>query len=187
MDVAYDHMLIDSERSPTPVPSKPLDAPSAENSLTPKAEVPQQPSRPNLQLEFQETLKAFSSSPWGAKLGGLWGNVRKQGETYYEEARKEAEAAGQEAIKGISGLRETLVQRTRSLTITESEVKDSEKGENGENSETETHREGALIGTDDGVTPRDDDRSLQANETFLARFKSEAAKRLQEIQKAKLC
>jgi hypothetical protein len=31
-----------------------------------------------LSEEIQETYKAFSASPWGARIGGFLGNVRKQ-------------------------------------------------------------------------------------------------------------
>jgi hypothetical protein len=41
------------------------------------------PSKPNqhastLTEDIQETYKAFSASPWGAKIGGFLGTVRKQ-------------------------------------------------------------------------------------------------------------
>ena len=41
------------------------------------------PSKPNqpahtLSEDIQETYKAFSASPWGAKIGGFLGTVRKQ-------------------------------------------------------------------------------------------------------------
>jgi len=154
MDLAYDHIAEETysgARSSTPThPSQSTDAAAAQ--------------RPNLQTEFQETFKAFSSSAWGTTLGGIWGNVKKQGETYLEEAKKEAEAARKEAEKGLSGLRETLVSQTRALSVTE-----------------KAERSGAEA-KDDADTVKDEE--LTENETFVARFKSEAAKRLKEVQKA---
>lgn len=161
MDSVYDHIAEQSysgDRASTPTPAND-DSPA--DATTPK---PTQ-QRSNLQTEFQETFKAFSSSPWGAKLGGFWGNVRKQGESYYEEARKEAEAASSEALKGFTDLRDTIVNRTRSLSVNETETQS-------EREPTEEEKESAA------------DAELRDNDTFIARFKSEAAKRLKEVQKA---
>lgn len=64
MDSAYDHIqeenLPDHEREP-----------SASNN-EPK------PAAGGLNTEFQEAYKAFSNSPWGARIGGFLGTVRKQ-------------------------------------------------------------------------------------------------------------
>lgn len=38
----------------------------------------QQEQGGGLNSEFQEAFKAVSSSPWGAKLGGFFGQVKKQ-------------------------------------------------------------------------------------------------------------
>lgn len=62
MDVAYDHIQ--------------------EESLSPEENKDRQlgdgaPAR-DLNTEVREAYKAISSSPWGAKLGGLWGTVKKQ-------------------------------------------------------------------------------------------------------------
>lgn len=73
MDIAYDHIQEEafSNKEGAPSDSKP------------------QESNANLNDELQETFRAFSASPWGSRIGGLWDNVRKQGETYYEGARQE--------------------------------------------------------------------------------------------------
>ncbi|KAL4869068.1 hypothetical protein BDV12DRAFT_168547 [Aspergillus spectabilis] len=135
----------------------------------------------DLNTELQETFRAFSASPWGSRLGGLWDNVRKHGESYYEGARQEYAAASEEAVKGFSDLKDNLVGRTRglslstafgnaergttegSLTPTESRAEDPSKAE-------QQHKEG------------DDEKA--AGESFLTRFKAEAARRLKEIEKA---
>ena len=110
MDLAYsyDHVINTEDRAVTPTPPN---APSSSDTTststdptTPKP-TPAQPTQ-SLQTEFQETFKAFSASPWGTKLGGLWGNVRKQGESYYEEAVREAEAARIDAVKGFNDIKE---------------------------------------------------------------------------------
>ena len=60
MDIAYDH--IQEENFPEDEEGKPA----------------AQPQRTSLNVEFQEAFKAVSASPWGARLGGLWGGIRKQ-------------------------------------------------------------------------------------------------------------
>jgi hypothetical protein len=60
MDLAYDHIQ-ESALSPDE---------TAENGAK-KAES-------TLNTDFQEAYKAISSSPWGARLGGFFGNVVKQ-------------------------------------------------------------------------------------------------------------
>lgn len=135
----------------------------------------------DLNTELQETFRAFSASPWGSRLGDIWGTVRKQGESYYEGARQEYAAASEEAVKGFSDLKDSLVGRTRglslgaalgttergttdgSLTPTESSTEDSSK--------TEQQKDGG-------------DQKAAAGESFLTRFKAEATRRLKEIEKA---
>lgn len=60
MDVAYDHIQ--------------------EETLTPEEANEQARNQQSggLNSEFQEAFKAVSSSPWGAKLGGFFGQVKKQ-------------------------------------------------------------------------------------------------------------
>lgn len=63
MDVAYDHIqeetLTDDNQA------------SSSSDKTPA-----QP--PTLNAEFQDAYRAFSNSPWGARIGGFLGNVVKQ-------------------------------------------------------------------------------------------------------------
>ena len=168
MDAAYDHIAektYSGERAQTPTPPD-----NSDNSSAPsETQVPTSPQRDSLQTEFQETFKAFSASPWGARLGGLWGNVQKQSQTYLETARKEAEAAREEALRGFTDLKEGLVKQTRSLSSGEGQAQ-------------------AKTTTKDEPTPdapaNDTDVSISENESFIARFRSEAAKRLKDIEKA---
>ena len=156
MDIAYDHIqeeiLSNEER-----------APSTSND---------EKSNINLNNEFQETFRAFSASPWGTRIGGLWDNVRKQGESYYEGARQEYVAASEEAAKGITGLRDTIVDRTKGLSLSTA---------------TLTGGEGAK---DEAATPtastegEKGEAGASNSEGFISRFKAEAARRLKEIEKA---
>lgn len=168
MDTAYDHITeeaFSSERAPTPTPQRDGEPSSA---------------KPNLNTEFQETFRAFSSSPWGAKLGGLWGNVRKQGEQYYEGARREVEGAGEEALKGISGLKETIVKQARNLSLDAEKDGGSEadgRGDDTTSTETDIKRERSnRTGTESSA--------IREDESLISKFRSEAAKRLKDIEKA---
>lgn len=176
MDLAYDHIQeeIFAGNDPTKKPSS-ANCDSNANTNT---------EQPDLQTEIQETFRAFQASPWGARIGGLWDNVRKQGESYYEGARQEAAAAGEEAVKGFEGLKDSIVGHTRNLSLnTEGDV----SGTTGEDRK-ERERE-----KDEATTPKAEDEEHAgggAGETgnnmegFLARFKAEASKRLKEIEKA---
>ena len=167
MDIAYDHITeetLSSDRASTPTPQHQADASSP---------------KPNLNTEFQETFRAFSNSPWGAKLGGLWGNVRKQSEQYYEGARREVEGAGEEALKGFSELKQTIVKQTRSLSLDEEKDGNSQERSGAEDSTpTATDSEG-----NQPLKKRTESEVLRENESLLSRFRSEAAKRIKDIEK----
>lgn len=167
MDFAYDHIAEKTynpgDRAVTPTPGTSNVGVEGE-SATPRA-APASP-RQSLQSEFQETFRTFQQSPWAATLGGFWGNVRKQGETYYEEARKEAaevasevEALRTKGFKGLGfGAEETPAQSDQARDDSASSAAP--------------------------VTEKSTSGDLQETETFLERFKTEAAKRLKEVQKA---
>ena len=175
MDIPYDHIqeeIFSNDQSKKP---------SADD----------QNSNKDLSTELQETYRAFSASPWGVRIGGLWDNVRKQGESYYEGARQEYAAASEEAVKGFSDLRESIVGRTRGLSLStpfaESGEKEQKEGENvGEGDEAATPKAGDKDGDGDKAKEgeKGDASATSAAESFLARFKAEAAKRLKEFEKA---
>lgn len=130
---------------------------------------PRPADQPTLNKDFQEAYKAISSSPWGAKLGGFFGSVVKQGESVYTEAQKELSAVGEEASKGLTDLRSSLLSRTRALSLNQtagSAPRESTDGAPTDSKEVNNDGEG------------------QDSEGVLARLRSEAAKRLTEIQKA---
>jgi len=174
MDSAYDHIAEEtySDRAPTPKPTS-----SSTSTITP----PGPANRPNLNTEFQETFRAFSNSPWGAKLGGLWGNVRKQGESYYAQAQREVGEASGEALKGFTDLKEQLVSRTRGLSLSE-EQRDPDKDRQVEKGMMPTATDAAqALG---GKKARTESEVLRENDSLVARFRSEAAKRLKDLEKA---
>merc|ERR1712225_205411 len=70
MDLAYDHIQ--------------------EQALAPENEAEKKEKKPEstLNSDFQEAYKAIFSSPWGARLGGFFGNVVKQGESVYKQGKQ---------------------------------------------------------------------------------------------------
>lgn len=177
MDVAYDHI---QEEIFTSANDSSKSAESPQDGST-KA----QGSNVDLNAELQETFQAFSSSTWGVKIGGFLDNVRKQGESYYEGARQEYAAASEEAAKGISSLRDSIVGRTRGLSLSTA-FASKDEGENDNKDEATTPT--APKATDSPLEKQDKAGSEKADtatgENFLSRFKAEAARRLKEIEKA---
>ncbi|PGH27735.1 hypothetical protein AJ80_00522 [Polytolypa hystricis UAMH7299] len=185
MDVAYDHIQEEI------LTSNNNNSNSNNNKSSPNGETASEgppaaggEQRPPLDLssEFQETFRAFSNSPWGARLGGLWGNARKQGETYYNGAREEYNLASEEAVKGFTGLRDTIVGRTRGLSL------GGLTGEQSGNNETADQDGGPVTPTSSTTVKPEGSSKAAGQETdeegFIARFRAEAAKRLKDIEKA---
>ncbi|KAL9611708.1 MAG: hypothetical protein Q9167_003670 [Letrouitia subvulpina] len=168
MDVAYDHIQEEV------LPSSPTR--STSNNSDKKSD----PEPNNLNREFQEAYKSFSASPWGARLGGFFSDVKKQGESYYKEAQQEATAAGEEALKGFADLRSSFINRARSMSAggkgddQSEDVKEVLKEMNLGEPETKGEKKEA----------RSESEALRESEGLIARFRSEATKRLKEVQKA---
>ncbi|OBT83700.1 hypothetical protein VE02_07578 [Pseudogymnoascus sp. 03VT05] len=117
-----------------------------------------QTAQNTLNADFQDAYKAISSSPWGTRLGGFFGSVVKQGEHVYKEASQELSAVGQEATKGLADLRSSLVGQAKK---SEASTSDDTTAKDGETPTTDTPSEGVL-----------------------ARLRTEAAKRLKDIERA---
>ncbi|KAL9008155.1 MAG: hypothetical protein Q9173_006687 [Seirophora scorigena] len=162
MDVAYDHIQ--------------------EEVLSPdhaaKKEADSERTHSNLNNEFQEAYKSFSASPWGARLGGFFSDVKKQGESYYKEAQQEASTTGEEVLKGFTDLRTTLVNRARSMSA-------AQQTEDQKTDALETlSQPPATDSAKDTARQRTESEALRESEGLIARFRTEAAKRLKEVQKA---
>lgn len=160
MDVAYDH-----------IQEEVLSAEDAAKKEDDKRK------ESNLNAEFKEAYKSFSASPWGAKLGGFFSDVKKQGENYYEGARQEATVARGEALKGFTDLKSTLVSRARSLSTGQTLQADP--------ATAGTHK-GLTedVSTDASEKQRSESEALRESEGLISRFRTEAAKRLKDIEKA---
>ncbi|CAF3662114.1 unnamed protein product [Fusarium graminearum] len=151
MDLAYDHIAEDGY---------------AKKTEEPKTTQPQS----TLNEDLQDAYKAFSNSPWGAKIGGFFGTVAKQGESVYTQASKELAEVGEDASKGLTSLRSTILSHTRNLSLN-----------------TATAGESSKDGEKDQTTPRasqDGSEEAKQSENTLARLRAEAAKRLKDLQRA---
>jgi hypothetical protein len=86
----------------------------------------------------------------------------------YKEAQQELSAVGEEASKGLTDLRSSIINRTRGLSLGQPHTagEQADKDKNGEKKELST------------------DEALKESEGVLARLRTEAAKRLKEIEKA---
>lgn len=85
----------------------------------------------------------------------------------YKEAQQELSAVGEEATKGFTDLRSSIINRTRSLSLIQTPAPAGPSAIN-----------------KDGQKELTTDEALQESEGVLARLRSEAAKRLKEIEKA---
>ena len=65
MDIAYDHI----QESNFPEEHSDSESPSGDKKPAPQA---------SLNDDLQDAYRAFSSSPWGARIGGFFGTVVKQ-------------------------------------------------------------------------------------------------------------
>ncbi|KAJ6787896.1 hypothetical protein PWT90_01879 [Aphanocladium album] len=150
MDLAYDHIQEEAFRRDTPKPGEK------------SSEEPQS----SLNNEIQDAYKAFSASPWGAKIGGFFGNMVKQGESVYNQASKELAEVGEDASKGFADLRETIISRTRGMSINAAGDQAAARAAEGD--------EGTPTATGSGADA----------DTYLSRLRTEAAKRLKDLQQA---
>lgn len=98
-----------------------------------------------------------------------------QGESVYTQASKEFAEVGEDAQKGFTSLRETIVNRTRSLSLTTIIPDMSASNDAEESQRTPTNTTAPATG---------DGSSTQESETVLTRLRTEAANRLKDLQRA---
>ncbi|KAI1846039.1 hypothetical protein JX265_000963 [Neoarthrinium moseri] len=161
MDLAYDQIAADA---------LPKDRDESAPSDSSKTAEQQQPT---LNEDLQEAYKAISTSAWGSKLGGFFGNVVKQGESVYREASQELTSLGADAARGAADLRSSLISRTRSLSLATSPQAASS---------ADKDREADATPTD--AKDMTSEEAIKESETVISRLRAEAAKRLKDIQKA---
>ncbi|KAL2264799.1 hypothetical protein VTJ83DRAFT_7309 [Remersonia thermophila] len=163
MDIAYDHI---QEQT---FPEEHSDSQSGDKKPAPQA---------SLNADLKDAYRAFSNSPWGARIGGFLGTVVKQGESVYREAQQELSAVGQDASQGLSTLRQTVIKHTRNLSLNTvlpvAATPSSSAAESGDAETTPTTTSRNLSS----------EEALKESETVLSRLKEEAAKRLRDLQRA---
>ncbi|OAQ73889.1 BSD domain-containing protein [Pochonia chlamydosporia 170] len=157
MDLAYDHIQENAY---------PQDREESNETPTPEHQ------EASLNNDLQDAYKAISSSAWGMKIGGFLGTVMKQGESVYAQAQKELAEVGEDASKGFTDLRESILNRTRSLSVNTATPADGTK----EADDAQSTPTKAKAG------PSDD--AAEQSETVLSRLRTEATKRLKDLQKA---
>jgi hypothetical protein len=189
MDVAYDHI---QEKALTPAERREAEdaASSSTTTTTTTADSAEQPPpAATLNAEFQQAFQAVSASPWGAKLGGWFSQAKKQSETFYQDLSKEAADASEQATKGLSSLREQVVQRTRGMSdlqISRPGAGPDELPADEEKKEGE-HTPDAAGATKEGETEEAPGLSadiVKEAASLVTIFRSTAAQKLKDLQKA---
>lgn len=129
----------------------------------------------NLNTELQEAFQAVTASPWGATLGGWLGQVRKQGESLYQELQKEASEASTQATKGLSSLREQVVSRVGAQNLgSTSGAAEKEGGNAGDTGDKSPPVAGELSQSN----------IVKEAGQLVASLRSTAAAKLQDLQRA---
>ncbi|KAL2115867.1 hypothetical protein VTJ04DRAFT_10122 [Mycothermus thermophilus] len=166
MDIAYDHILEQN------LPAQNSNSQSGDNNPAPQS---------TLDADLRDAYRAFSNSPWGARIGGFLGTVVKQGESVYREAQQELSAVGQDAQQGFSTLRQAVIKHTRNLSLNttlpglSTGSSSSTNTDAGDNNNEKTPTASRNVSSED---------ALKESETVLSRLKEEAAKRLRDLQRA---
>ncbi|KAK1755727.1 BSD domain-containing protein 1-B [Echria macrotheca] len=172
MDVAYDHLSESFTDDTTTTTATASTSSSTDN---------QPPQTSSLNADLQDAYRAFSNSPWGARIGGFFGSVVKQVEPVYREAEKELVDLGQDATRGLTDLRTTILNRTRALSLTTGNPPPASSS-----SASATEKDGEATATTPTAAARgmSAEDALKESETVLSRLRGEAAKRLKDLQKA---
>jgi len=99
-----------------------------------------------------------------------------QGESIYHEAQQELSAVSQDATRGFTDLRTSIINRTRGLSLSTTAQPGADTADGGNTETTPTT----------STAPRDmsSEDALKESETVLSRLRGEAAKRLKDLQKA---
>lgn len=151
MDFAYDHLQEDTNKKDEGSSNTPMN----------------DPAQPSLNSEIQDAYRAISASPWGARIGGFFGSVVKQGESVYTQASKELAEVKEDATKGLSGLQKSFIEQTRNVSL--KDVVGASAVDEANKDDTET---------------KDKEQTTEESESVLALLRAEAAKRLKDLQRA---
>jgi len=185
MDSAYDHIQ--------------------EESLSPEHETTtgkEEQNRPraaseDLGTEFKEAYQAISTTAWGARLGGFFGQVKKQSESFYEGTRKELDEVTAEASKGWTGLvsqATTLAARSQAqagaLATSSTSIITTNNNTTAQDPSATTATDSTTTTTADPTTSSQQQQQqpqpdlLAETTQLVTRFKRQGAARLKQIQAA---
>ncbi|KAI9893990.1 MAG: hypothetical protein M1814_004760 [Vezdaea aestivalis] len=165
MDLAYDHI---QEEILSP------------DEASAKARKQQDVDEPTLNEEFAQAYKAISASPWGARFGAFVGTVKKQSESYYEDARKEYSSASSQATKGFTDLTSTIMNRTRSMSLNTT----VEPGTSSSDSPSSASNDASATSPPEDSKLRTNSETIRESDGVLSRLRNEASKGLVELQRA---
>ena len=126
-------------------------------------------------------------------IGLFLGSVVKQGGSVYREATQELSAVGQDATRGLTDLRETIMSRTRSLSLVGTTTAPQKQAPSSSSatpagapdaSSTSTATAAATVAASDTARDTPSEDGINESETVLSRLRGEAAKRLKDLQRA---
>ena len=110
-----------------------------------------------------------------------WTLPGEKGESVYREAQQEVTSLGQDATRGFSGLRASIVNRTRGLSLTSNPLAAVAGGSESTGSDDKEDKGAAAAA---GTKELSHDEAIKESETVLSRLRGEATKRLKDLQKA---
>ncbi|KAI9724233.1 MAG: hypothetical protein M1828_003978 [Chrysothrix sp. TS-e1954] len=194
MDIAYDQIqeeALSPHESSTPHPfrDEPSKAEDSSSSNASNTTSTQRPLSTDLNTELKKAYQTFAGSAWGAKLGGLWGTVRKQGETYYSNAASELSNASREASKSSTSTSADGVTHTPTIAPSTGPTTDIPTSTT---SSTQPQPTTITTATSPSTTPTQPqqqpaslpaDIALEASSMFSA-LRLTASSRLKQLQKA---
>ena len=135
----------------------------------------------SLSSEFDQAYRTISSSPWGLKFGAIFETVKKQGEVYYDATKHEYTARSEQAAKGLTGLREQIVTRSRGLSTTDGGDGTAQSGESGESNSSKSR--GWITATNEDGTPKSAAQMLK-EQNIITDLRAKAMKGITDLQKA---
>lgn len=142
------------------------------------------PAEVVLSAELQQAYKTFSSSAWGKGFSSFLGNVKRQSEEIYEGLTKEVNEVQKEAASELGLLREGIFGRVRGLSLTAGQQTEARADKDDPNALAARDAAAGGPSADDPSPTAGGSGARIETSQLISRFKSEAAKRLLELQKA---
>lgn len=194
-DYAYDHITEEGlptheerDGSATPTAESSAEAGSSSDKKDGSAEEGGNKSKHgrqnSLSAEFDQAYKTISASPWGARFGAIFENVKKQGEIYYDATKHEYNSRSNQATKSWNTVKDQIVTRSRALSTDAAEGDAEKKEVEGEKAEGERAEGDGERDAEKKEGEPSESEKKEAAVTLLARLRAEAMKGITEVQKA---